>query len=56
MYVESIVCGNCKNIFDKDDLKRSCSNCFACFSCEIYICPICKNEIIVKPIKTREQQ
>lgn len=47
-------CNHCSNSYIKDDLKRSCSNCFACLSCEIYICPNCKNEIVVKAMKKRE--
>lgn len=47
---EKVVCPECGSKFDKDDLKRSCGNCFACVSCEIYICYNCKAEIVVKPM------
>lgn len=47
---QTINCNICGNSFQKGDLDRSCSNCFACNGCETYICPNCENEIIVKPI------
>ena len=50
MDVDKIKCEHCGCVYDKDDLKRSCSNCFACLSCEIYICPNCGQEIVVKPM------
>lgn len=49
--IDKIKCENCGSEFSKDDLQRSCSNCFACTSCEIYICYHCKHEIVVKPIQ-----
>jgi hypothetical protein len=48
-----VECKNCGKSFKKKDLDRSCSNCFACTSCETYICPECGNEIVVIPIKRK---
>lgn len=48
-----VQCEHCGMVYDKEDLRRSCSNCFACVSCEIYLCPGCKNEIVVKPMKKK---
>lgn len=48
---DEITCENCGFHAPKRDLDRSCSNCFACTSCEIYICPQCRNEIVVRPMK-----
>lgn len=48
---ELLNCPNCKNQYAKDELQRDCGNCFACTGCEIYICPNCRREIVVKPIK-----
>ncbi len=45
-----IVCPGCGFTFERDDVVRQCSNCFACTGCEIYLCPKCGNEIVVKPI------
>ncbi len=44
-------CKNCGFIFSNLDAERVCSNCFACTGCEIYNCPSCGEEVIVKPIK-----
>jgi len=43
-----VSCKECGKSFSKDDLSRSCSNCFVCASCEIYICPGCRAEIVVR--------
>jgi hypothetical protein len=48
-----IVCPDCGQSFDKEDLTRSCGNCFACIGCEIYNCPNCRASIVVKPMKER---
>lgn len=53
---EQVKCEHCGNSYMKDDLKRSCANCFACMLCEIYICPNCKEEIVVIPIKKLEKK
>lgn len=53
MNQEPVVCKHCGNHFDKDDLQRSCGNCFACLSCEIYVCPICAAEIVVRPMRRK---
>lgn len=47
--VPIILCHNCGLSFERDDLYRSCANCFACLGCKIYICPHCGTEIIFKP-------
>ncbi len=44
-------CGNCGFAFSNLDVPRTCSNCFACSGCEIYLCPSCKTEVVIKPIK-----
>ncbi|MDP2335585.1 MAG: hypothetical protein Q8N05_03865 [Bacteroidota bacterium] len=46
-----ITCSHCGNTWDKKLLPKSCSNCFACTGCEAYICPECRYEIVVVPIK-----
>jgi len=48
---EYIVCDKCRTQFERDRLYRSCSNCFVCSGCEIYYCPSCDEEIVVRPIK-----
>jgi hypothetical protein len=48
-----VICPSCNKHFMKDSLVRSCGNCFACTACEIYICPLCRNEIVVKPMKKK---
>jgi hypothetical protein len=50
---EKVTCVECRMSFPKDDLERSCSNCFACTLCEKYICAGCKNEIIIKPVGSK---
>jgi len=50
---ELVICPECGNSFRKVDLKRSCGNCFACLSCEIYICDHCEAEIVVQPMKKK---
>lgn len=47
----NITCTHCGQTWDKKLLSRSCSNCFACTGCEAYICPECRYEIVVVPIK-----
>jgi uncharacterized protein YbaR (Trm112 family) len=46
-----VYCRECGETFKKDYLQRSCSNCFVCTSCEIYICPECRSEIVVKEVQ-----
>jgi len=48
-----ICCKECGNKFLKEDLQRSCSNCFVCTNCEIYICPECRSEIVVKEVQKK---
>jgi NAD-dependent SIR2 family protein deacetylase len=47
---KTFVCTNCGFSFQRGDLDRECSNCFACTGCEIYLCPECKKDIVIKPI------
>ncbi len=46
-------CSNCNFQFSNLDVPRSCSNCFACIGCEIYICPQCEQEVVIKPVRKR---
>jgi hypothetical protein len=46
-----IICGNCNRQFDRSSEFKHCSNCFACTGCEIYYCPKCDEEIIIKAPK-----
>lgn len=46
-------CINCNFQFSNLDVPRACSNCFACTGCEIYICPQCSEEVVIKPVKKR---
>jgi len=46
-----ITCSHCGKSWDKKLLSKSCSNCFACTGCETYLCPECRYEIVVIPIK-----
>lgn len=42
-----LCCENCKNCFDKETVRRRCSNCFACTGCEVYFCPFCNNVVVI---------
>ncbi len=44
-------CQECNFRFSNEDVPRTCSNCFACTGCEIYICPSCGSEVVIKPMK-----
>jgi hypothetical protein len=44
-------CEECGFRFSNLDVLRVCSNCFACTGCEIYMCPSCGKEVVVKPMK-----
>lgn len=46
-----VSCAHCSTTFLIEDLQRTCGNCFACSGCLIYLCPVCKSEIVVKPMK-----
>ena len=46
-----ITCPHCGKQFSKDDLRRHCSNCFACTGCERYLCESCDEVIEVIPIR-----
>jgi hypothetical protein len=48
---DNIICGECGFKFDRSSENKHCSNCFACTGCEIYYCPGCDNEIIIKSVK-----
>ena len=52
--VKVILCHNCGFSLERDDLFRSCGNCFACLGCEIYICPECGIELVVRPRRNVE--
>lgn len=45
------VCNKCGFCFSNLDVEKICSNCFACTGCEMYLCPLCHSEVIVKPVK-----
>ncbi len=45
------ICTGCGFRFSNLDVQRTCSNCFACTGCEIYLCPSCNSEVVVKPMK-----
>ena len=45
-------CQSCGFQFSNFDIQRICSNCFACTGCEIYVCPSCYAEVVIKPIKS----
>ncbi len=48
---KKFTCPSCGYIFSNLDTDRICSNCFACTGCEIYNCPTCGEEVIIKPKK-----
>jgi hypothetical protein len=45
-----VFCLKCGSSFTKEESEKVCSNCFACTGCEIFLCPVCGEEIVVKPI------
>jgi hypothetical protein len=53
---EDVKCENCKQAFEKENLERTCVNCFVCSGCEVYICPECGESIEVIPIKKPDSQ
>jgi len=46
-----LICGRCRFKFERSKEFKHCSNCFACTGCEIYYCPRCDNEIVIKPVR-----
>jgi len=48
---KNYTCKECGFEFSNLDVDRICSNCFACTGCEIYLCPSCNKEVIIKPMK-----
>ena len=46
-----VTCAHCSTTFLIEDLQRTCGNCFACSGCLIYVCSVCKSEIVVKQMK-----
>jgi predicted RNA-binding Zn-ribbon protein involved in translation (DUF1610 family) len=52
--ITMILCHNCGHSIERDLFYRTCSNCFACTGCEIYTCPECGTEIIVKARKEQK--
>lgn len=53
MVVESdhIICDRCNYKFERNSENKNCCNCFVCTGCEIYYCPQCDEEIIIKPVR-----
>jgi hypothetical protein len=49
------LCEKCGFRFSDKDVPKICSNCFACSGCEIYVCPGCGDEVVIKPIKTLQK-
>ncbi len=49
-------CTACGFDFSNLDAERVCSNCFACTGCEIYYCPLCRQEVEIKPKKPMSRQ
>jgi len=52
----TITCASCGFSFKKGEVDRQCSNCFACTGCEIYLCPSCGEEIVVKPMREMKRR
>lgn len=48
-------CSKCGNEFSNLDVPGNCSNCFACTGCEIYTCPTCGEEVVIRPMKQMNQ-
>lgn len=46
-----VTCPHCGKQYAKSDLRRHCSNCFACTGCERYLCAGCDEVIEVIPVK-----
>ena len=44
-------CSACGFEFSNLAVPRTCSNCFACTGCEVYLCPSCSEEVVIKPVK-----
>jgi predicted RNA-binding Zn-ribbon protein involved in translation (DUF1610 family) len=44
-------CNSCGFQFSNLDVDRNCSNCFACTGCEMYNCPSCGEEVVIKPMR-----
>ena len=49
-------CEECGFEFSNLDVQRICSNCFACTGCEVYLCPGCGVEVVIKPLKKMKSQ
>lgn len=47
---KTVICPECAQPSETDDIIKSCGNCFACVGCEIYICPHCGTEIVIKAL------
>lgn len=54
--MDVIRCIHCGFTGNKEFLERSCGNCFACMGCEIYICPQCQEEIVVRPFREERRK
>lgn len=44
-------CNKCGFTFTNLEVSRVCNNCFACTGCEIYVCPSCGQEVVIKAVK-----
>lgn len=44
-------CPLCGTTFNSLNEQKVCSNCFACTGCEIFICPGCGEEAVIKDLK-----
>lgn len=51
-----VSCKHCEKRWNKKQLDRSCSNCFACTGCEAYICPECRYEIVITPPRPMKRE
>ena len=49
-------CLECGFKFSNLDVLCTCSNCFACTGCEIYLCPSCGSEVVIKPMKPMKKR
>jgi len=47
----TVTCPHCGEEFAKADLRRYCSNCFACTGCERYLCAACDEVIEIVPVR-----
>jgi predicted RNA-binding Zn-ribbon protein involved in translation (DUF1610 family) len=53
---KNYTCPLCGANFNSLNAEKVCSNCFACTGCEIFICPTCGQEAIIKDLKRPEKR